>query len=324
MQRPNGRSWRAFVLGLIVSAVSIFILARRVDGQALLRALATASVAILSLCLLTRAMAFVCMAMRSRILYERFGSWPLSLFLRAHVIGFGGNVVLPFRLGELLRVRELARGSGVSMAACLGATVVERALDVLWLLVLVVTLPLLVALDLHLTTTLWLTFAAIAVALGVSAWLGNRPQSLLPLVRRIGGWAGPRAQAWLEDAAEGLIHGLSVIGSPARFVLGSLWTLAYWASSALGVAIWLWAFDLHLPWYAAPTVVAFLALGASLPAAPGFIGTYDLFAVSGLALFGVGATQATAVAITGHFVSTVPGTLVALALFMRRRDTASA
>jgi len=317
MPRPNARKWRAVLVGLVVSAVSIFVLARRVDGHALVHAFATASIPILSLCLLTRAVAFVCMAMRSRVLFRRFGDWSLPLFLRAHLIGFGGNVVLPFRLGELLRVRELSRGSGVSAASCLGETVVERALDSLWLLVLVITLPWLVALDLHLSTSLWLIFAAILCALALSAWLGSRPRSLLPLIRRIGRWLGPRAQSWLEGATEGLVHGLSVIGSPTRFLLGSLWTLAYWASSAVSVAIWLWAFGLHLPWYAAPTVVAFLALGAALPAAPGYIGTYDLFAVSGLALFGVGPTEATAVAITGHFVSTVPATLVALLLFFR-------
>jgi hypothetical protein len=61
-------------------------------------------------------------------------------------------------------------------------------------------------------------------------------------------------------------------------------------------------------------LLVFLAFGAALPAAPGFIGTWDYFFVLGLALFGVARETATAVALTGHAVAIIPFTVAAGAL----------
>lgn len=305
----------AILLGLLVSAACLAVLAGKVDERRLVAALAAAAVGPLALSLVTKALGFVCLALRSRVLFGVFGRWPAGVFLRAHLLGFGGNVLLPLRLGELLRVGELARRTAVAPSSCLGAVVIERALDSLWLLLVALTLPAVVAFDLPLPSTIAASFAALVAALALALWLSARPARLAAVIGFAGRLFGRRAADVLGRAAYGFAAGLTVLASPRRFVAASFWTLGYWASGALGVWLWMRAFALDLPWYAAPTVVVFLAVGAALPAAPGFLGTYHLFLMSGLMVFGVDADRAAAVAVAGHFVATVPAALVALLLF---------
>jgi uncharacterized protein (TIRG00374 family) len=308
----------AALLGLAVSLVAVAVLAARVDGRAVWAAMAGARVPVLLLSLVTKAAGFVFLSARSRTLFLRFRRWPLSGFLAAHLLGFGGNVVLPLRMGELLRVDELARRTALGRSICLGAVVIERGLDSLWVLALAVALPAFATLDLGFPTLVASLLVFIALALAAAAWLGARPERIVALAGRIGRRFGERAGAWSERVVGGFASGLSMVGSARRFVGASWWTLCYWASGIVGVELWLRAFDLALPWYASTVVIVFLAVGSALPAAPGFVGTYDLAAVTALSLFGVETSRATALAVTGHFISTVPATLVALAMFFGR------
>ena len=322
---PARRGRQVFVaMGLVISVACLAVLIRRVDGRALVAALRSAALPVLALTLVTKALSFLFLAARSRVLFGRFGRWPLGLFVRAHLLGFGGNAVLPLRLGELLRLEEMARRTTVSRSACLGVIAVERGLDSFWILLLALVLPSLGAFELSLPSTVGIAVAALALALAGAALLGEHPQALAGLARRIGMLFGRRGGSWLEMAAEGFAGGLAVVGSPARFVVSSLLTLGYWATGALGVALWIAAFHLDLPWYASAVVLVFLAVGAALPAAPGFVGTYDLFAASAFVLLGVGANLAAAVAVAGHFFAVVPAALVALGLFFDRIRSAAA
>ena len=312
------RRRNAVLIGVAVSAIAVAVLAARVDSGKLWAALARASLPLLLLSLVTKAIGFGFLAARTRSLFSRFHQWPLSDLLAAHLLGFGGNVVLPLRLGELLRVDELARRTSLARSVCLGAVVVERSLDSIWILALAIGLPAFAALDLPLPALVVALLAGFVLALAVAAWLGAHPQRVVALAGRVGRRFGERAGAWSERTAEGFVSGLSMVGSVRRVALASLWTMGYWLSSIVGVEIWLWAFGLALPWYASSVVVVFLALGAALPAAPGYVGTYDLAAVTGLVLLGVGSNVAAAVAIAGHFISTVPATLLALVMFFGR------
>lgn len=308
-------------LGLAISALCLALLARRADWQELGDALRKARLSILLATLVPKALSFVCLAGRSRALFRRFGHWRLASFTRAHLLGFGGNVVLPLRLGELLRWRELGRLTGCEAASVAAVLGVERGLDLVWLLVLAALLPAFVTLDLPLPATVSASLFAAALALAFAAWLGGRPEAVARMAAAIGRRGGGRIGAVGERLARGFASGLGVLASPRRLAAASAWTLGYWLCGMAGVALWIEAFDLQLPWTAAPVVIVLLALGAAVPAAPGYVGTYHVAAVAGLTLFGIDRNQALAVAVAGHFFATVPAALLAVVLFFDRLRT---
>jgi hypothetical protein len=311
-----------FWIGLLVSTACVALLAREIDLHAFAAALRDASLPALALTLVTKALAFVCQGGRSRALFARFGRWPLALFVRAHLLGFGGNTVLPLRMGELLRWHELARRTGVGLSSSAGVLALERALDLLWLLLLAALLPVFVALDLPIGATVAVSLSAVVLALAVAAWIGGRPDTVGRWAAAASRRAGERVAGRVEAFARGFTRGLAAVGSPRRFAAASAWTLGYWMANCSGVTVWFLAFNLGLPWHAAPVLMVFLALGAAVPAAPGYIGTYHLAVVSGLVWLGVDRTQAIAVAVAGHFFATVPAALAAVALYFQELHAA--
>jgi uncharacterized membrane protein YbhN (UPF0104 family) len=94
------------------------------------------------------------------------------------------------------------------------------------------------------------------------------------------------------------------------------------------VYLWFVAFELDLPWVAAPSLLLFVSLGHLIPSAPSGVGTYHFFCLAGLKLFGVGAATAASVALVGHALAVVPLTVVAIPFVYpfvisawRRRET---
>jgi glycosyltransferase 2 family protein len=60
-----------------------------------------------------------------------------------------------------------------------------------------------------------------------------------------------------------------------------------------------------------------IAIGVALPSAPGFFGIFELFAKAGLTIYGVREDLAVAWAISFHFLSFIPITLIGAWYFVR-------
>jgi uncharacterized membrane protein YbhN (UPF0104 family) len=73
-----------------------------------------------------------------------------------------------------------------------------------------------------------------------------------------------------------------------------------------------YAFGLRLPFIAAFLVLGMQMLGVTIPAAPGFIGTYHAAVVAGLAVFEVATELALSMAIVMHATFFFPFLLIGL------------
>jgi uncharacterized protein (TIRG00374 family) len=123
---------------------------------------------------------------------------------------------------------------------------------------------------------------------------------LKPLVRRLssflaGHWSEriPRWYAQLLEACGELVN-------PRRLVRTIAFTvLAYCVDYAI---FWLFlrAFDWSLPVHAAMTIGVLLAIGSMLPAAPGYIGIYQVACVLALAPYGIGESSALAYSVVAQ------------------------
>jgi uncharacterized membrane protein YbhN (UPF0104 family) len=98
-------------------------------------------------------------------------------------------------------------------------------------------------------------------------------------------------------------------------VLG--WTLAHWLMNAL--AFWLAFKAVHIdaPYSAALFLQGLIAIGVAAPQAPGFFGIFEFFGKAGLGLYGVPSDAAATWAISFHFLSYVPITVIGAWYFLR-------
>lgn len=210
--------------------------------------------------------------------------------LAATCVGLMANNVLPFRLGDLVRVGALRQLEKANGARVLGTVAVERILDILTLVVFLGA---------------YLAFASAGphqvelLAAGVLALAGA---SLLALILVVGYWR----RAWLErvlaapvrwinpavgENVGGLVarflEGLQVFASPSQVV----WTIglsaALWGAGAVSYFFVGQALALDVPPAAFLVVIFTTAFGAIIPAAPGAVGTFHSFAALGLYLVAV-------------------------------------
>jgi uncharacterized membrane protein YbhN (UPF0104 family) len=132
-----------------------------------------------------------------------------------------------------------------------------------------------------------------------TSWFTRKSSAMFRAIRKEG-W-GARVTQLMGRVSVGL----SSLDSPKRVALLVVLTLLVWTSEAATVWILARALHLALTIMDASFVIAVLGLGLSLPAAPGFVGTYEFFSSSALRLMGFTLESSLALTLVMHVWSFV-------------------
>jgi len=236
-------------------------------------------------------------------------------------IGYSVNNLLPLRVGELVRAYLVGEAEGVSAAHALSTIVVERVLDVLTVVLMLILLlpfvdvpawaatPALVAGVVFLVLAVLLATLSLARqwALAAADWCAR----LLPA----------RHRTRLHEAAEAVMEGFGVLSKPVVLASSVGWSFASWLCSALMMFFVQQAFDLGVGFAAAPFVLATTALAMLVPASPGSIGTFELVAIKGMKnVFDVGSNAAASYALVQHAVLYLSPLIVSAVYLSRERQ----
>lgn len=297
------------ILGLPLSAFFFWLAFRNADVDEVWSALSEADVRLVVLAIAAMAGVYAGQAIRWRAI-SRTPAVSSARFGEMVVSGVAVNNVLPGRVGDLLRARWLQVAARIPAGRALATVFVDRAFDVLALVVfLALSLPFVAGEE-------WLRRIAVAglallVAVGLvlvaaRAYTRHRARdrrSQRSLVRRIA-----------RDTIEGLADPIERLRA---FALAGI-SLATWATWALAAWLVARAVGIELSPVEAIFVTAVINLGVAIPSSPGFIGTYQWLGVAALGLFDIGTDAALAFAILMHAVWYVPTMLVGGALILRR------
>jgi glycosyltransferase 2 family protein len=293
-------------LGALVTLVLLYFSVRGLDLHAAWRAARSSTPLWLLPSFGALAAAIVLRAARWRVLFAAPGRPGLRPTLSAYLVGLFFNGILPLRAGEAARIVALARRTGRPTAEVTATVVVERLLDVVSLLALLLAsapwLP-------HLT---WLRAAAIVAAAAGAGVLaaavlllrfGDRPLELLlrPLAL-LPGIDRPRAR----EAARAAGRGLVVLRSPRTAGVACGLTLASWLALAISCWTLTLAFHLHLPLLAGLLVVVATNLGQVLPSSPAALGVFEAATLVALSAYGVARAPALSYAVFLHVLNLLP------------------
>jgi uncharacterized protein (TIRG00374 family) len=223
-------------------------------------------------------------------------------------VGYMGNNILPARAGELLRVMMLAPRAGASRTSVLGTIVGERALDALVLSLVFFAGA--IAIGTTVGTLGVIAVGGAVVALGVvmlalmrAARFADRPP---PVQRRFG-----RPLRWLGETAQPLRY---IRGRVAVRVLALSFLL--WSAEAVVYLLSGDAVGVRMSVSQATSVMVLANLASLIPAAPGYLGTFDAAVVGSIRAFGIAPASASAYLLLLRFVLFVPITIVGLAIFI--------
>jgi len=314
--------WGRTLLGLIVAAGFVTLLARRVDWSEVERVLAGADWRILLVALLVLSADMGARVTRWWLMLRTLEpALSLSSCIRPFLASLALNNTVPLRAGDVVRVFGFRRSLGTPTAHVVGTLVLERLLDLLVLLA-ILFVCLLGTTDVFPRPFLvgaGLAGGAAFLALGVLTFFpGTVAGALQRLVARVFSrwkWAPAAAKAVTQlTASVGLLR---YPGQAAR-LLGL--TLVAWLLEGVVFACVMWSLQLDLGSAAAGLSLGAATLATLLPSSPGYVGTFDYFAALGLTAYGAARVAATAFALLVHLVLWVPVTVVGLALLLIRRS----
>jgi uncharacterized protein (TIRG00374 family) len=308
--------WTRVAGGLILAAAGLAIAFRRVDLRALGAELAGARWGWFLAAAAVTVLAVMVRAWRWQVLLapiERIGIEPL---FSATMIGYFGNGVLPLRLGEVMRAVAIGKrdGARVDVSTALGSIAVERLLDVVSALA-VAALVVPFSGGLGGGVIAWSGAAALVIgAFGGLLWASRSRW-----VRRlVAARADASGEGRLGKLLRSFLRGVLVLGESPALLPIALATALIW----IGYLTCVWtaarAAGLPLSWLESGMVLLATTVAVSVPAAPGYVGTYHAAVVLVAAdWLGHPAAQAQAFAILIHASSWLPTVAIGALCLLR-------
>ncbi|MCP4580224.1 MAG: flippase-like domain-containing protein [candidate division Zixibacteria bacterium] len=190
------------------------------------------------------------------------------------MIGFMANNLLPARIGEVVRAVSLSRTHSLSKSAVFATVVAERVFDSLGLLfVFMLTLIFIDFPDELRQASLLVAALTFGVLVFLYLLKGQTDLAVRVFCKPVGFFSGKMA-----DRADSILRkfagGLSILTSPVSIVVIFLYSVFLWVFTAISGYLIFIAFNLYPDIWAAFIVLFVTVLAVSLPASPGYIGTF--------------------------------------------------
>lgn len=274
---------RRLAAGLVIAAVVLTVLLRRVDLNQVGTILRQAHWPLLLLVLLMFCVSLFLKGQRwSVAIAAGAGERPRRRLFAATMIGAAANCVLPARLGDFLRAMVLRKHNPVPATRALFASWSAQSFDVLALAVLLLA-GVASGKGVASGNLLALVIAAVLAAVVAIGTFARRPQLLERWAQRLPGGPDAKPAQLLQHAASGL----GFLGEPAVLLRVVSYTVAVWVVEVAAMWLGLGAFNIEVGIAAPGLLVAATGLTFALPLTPGNIGTYQVVTILVLGFFGV-------------------------------------
>ena len=316
--------WK-FLLGIAISAFFIYIALR---GQHLGEVWETTRSARFGWLLPAIAVYFVGVWMRAwrwHYLLRPLKNIPTRVVFPMVCIGYMGNNIYPARAGEVLRSVVLKRREDVPISASLATVVVERIFDgVVMLGFVFLNLPFIASQIGDVKTVGWIQSLALwggiafAVALIIfllaamypqiaEKWINFFVDRLLPAR-----WRGK-----IYPIVTRFLSGLSSMRSPREALMIFFTSVLIWLFETCTYWFVMQAFDFKVSFFALMLMNGIVNLATIIPAAPGYVGTFDLPFIALLKAYNVPAELAASFTLLLHATLWLPITVVGAVYFAR-------
>jgi uncharacterized protein (TIRG00374 family) len=228
------------------------------------------------------------------------------------VIGYMGNNVYPARAGELLRAYVLKRNEQVSVSASLATVIVERIFDGLVMLLFVfVALPTAPFLPDALRSIVVFGSLIFFGALIVFLFLAARPvlaaRLYNPLIDRL---LPERFREPVRGLIDRFMTGLASLRDFRHIIMVFFTSILIWLLETVKYWFVMHAFNFEVSFFTLMLMNGIVNLATTLPAAPGYVGTFDAPGIAVLTAFGINQEVATAYTLVLHVALWLPITLL--------------
>jgi uncharacterized protein (TIRG00374 family) len=312
-------------LGFFFSGVALLYLFFQIKDPLRLKiALLTADYRIIMAVMLLPLITLVIRAWRWHYLLrpvKRVGFMPL---FSATSIGFMGNNLLPFRMGEIIRPIFIGAKEKISYSAALGTIFTERLLDLLSIFVIFFLVIFrkdwqLLSPSVQATLTL-ACYPIFVMFIGLLGWvilLKLRPEAMYRLIHLGLDWLSPKLAHIAERLSRRFFEGLASLSWNFELLIILMLSALLWFASGVFFTLVNLAFTgiigHHLPYISCYFLLLSVAFAVSLPSSPGFIGVYHTaYTLVLVKMYDLPPDVALSMAIIAHAASFIPQTIMGL------------
>jgi len=307
---------KKILIGFIISFLGLYFAFRKLDFNSLYNILKSVDWFLISGSIFIMIFSVLIRAMRWQILLKPIDNFRVYNLFISTIIGYFGNSVLPFRLGELLRANVLNKMyNSISIPTAFATIAVERFLDLVGAFFIIIIL---------ITTNevpIWfqesflvLIFVIFTLLIFILFFANSKKDFLLNDSIMLNKNVKKKINLTLNNFRKGLTE-MKNIERPFSLLLYTflLWFL-YWSSVWLCVI----ATDINISFFQAGIILFATGMVIAIPSAPGYVGTFHATVFLILSdFFLISVDKSHAFAILNHFVGFIPMVIIGGIFFLK-------
>lgn len=273
------------IIGIIISSICVYFAFRGIDWSVVFESIAKVKIPYLLIVTVIYIFGYLIRSFRWHFLLRGVKKVP-ALKLFPHImIGFFLNNILPMRIGEFARAYTSGKKLSMPVSASFGSIVLERTFDGLCFIIIF-----LISFN-FMPFPGWVKrggvaagifFLGMMVVLVIVSFNEDRAYMILSRIP-VPKVFKEKIEHFMGDFFMGLrsLRSVKMIG----FIIIS--SLCIWGIELLCFYLMSLAFQLHIELIHVVFIAMCVVLGVMVPAAPGYIGTYELAGRAGLEISGV-------------------------------------
>ena len=303
-------------LGVLVTVFFLWLFLKEIELDELSEAVFSLSLSVVVLALLFLAIDYFFRIVRWWLMLKvvdkdislKSCAWPF-------LVSIAVNNIIPFRAGDAVRVIGFRKQLNAPMMRLLSTLMIERVLDLMALLFFFFVFVR--GIRIESIPSFFIDMASLIAICGVICIIATLlfTEKLQVLINYIADLSYFVKKGWGEKIRKHSNHFLEpilLLRTPKLLIMMLILSLLVWTLEGVVFVTITSAISPEAELSAGMFSLSLSTLATLLPSSPGYVGTFDYFAMLGLVAYGVSKLSASAIALTVHFILWLPLTLSGL------------
>ena len=293
-------------IGIILSFIGLYYAFRRLDVSQLWIHFQTVNLLYILAVFVLFIYSVLVRAKRWQELLKPLIEIPVNPLFSSTMIGYFGNNVLPFRLGELLRGYSLSKECPLKVSSIMGTIILERVLDFAGLLIFSALFLFSYPMEPWFKTGFSIISFFLIIAFSMMYLISQKIQVWEKYVNELMSKSQPLLKK-IFTILFNVINGFSQLGKSSNKAAISFYTVYLWIIYFACAYLVVIAIGIELSWQQVGLLLIATTLSISVPAAPGYLGTYHAVVIYMMvSVFDMDLAISQSLAIILHAVGFIP------------------
>ena len=304
--------WTKLFVSIVISVLGLYYSFYNVNLNELVFHLSSSNITWIFIGMLLLILSVIVRAIRWQFMIKSIELIKIHKLFSVTMIGYFGNAIFPFRMGELLRAFALSKESSIGTSKAFGSILLERIIDMLGLVLTMFFFTLLYPFADDTKKIMFYVGLVTLLILGFIILLSIKQSTLIKSIENFSGYQK------IEKIIKSILDGLTSIKDMQNTGVIVLLTILIWSIYYLITWVVGLALGIGLDWIGIGVILIFTSLAIAVPAAPSAIGTYHAAAIYVLTeLFFLDRSISQSFAVVLHAVGLLPLITIGAIFFIK-------